>query len=402
MLRIFSGVCHFPAGNGSTPVGWLTVAAVIALTGCATLSGVSAPPQQLASSNAEPASVPRLQKPDNDPPRAKANGSLLDLASYETPVPGDSEVAARIRATVNNVPILDEELREATYPYLLATQQLPEPERTNRRKEIFQRELQELIEREVILQDAFERLKDRPLIMEKFKEAAGKEFDKKMKDVRKRANIKNDEEFKAFLRQQGLTVAGVRRQVERKFMAMEYMRNRVASALDRINPQEIFEYYKQHPEEFQVTDSVTWQDIFIDGRKFPSLDAGRQFADQLVARARAGEDFVQLVNQYDNGDSSYRNGEGYGHRHGEIKPPEAEPPLFQMRDGEIGPLVMLSNGFHVIRLVKREYAGLKPFDEKVQTAIRNKLQAEAYEREYKRVLADLKRKASIEVSSSAP
>ena len=62
-------------------------------------------------------------------------------------------------------------------------------------------------------------------------------------------------------------------------------------------------------------------------------------------------------------------------------------------------LVQLTNGFHVVRLVKREHAGLKPFDEKTQTAIRNTLQTQAWEREYQRVLRELKRKASIEISA---
>jgi parvulin-like peptidyl-prolyl isomerase len=342
-------------------------------------------------------SVSRSQKPD-EPTRRKPQGPFLDLVSYENNVPTGTETAARIRATVNSVPILDEEVREAIYPFLLATQRLPEPERSAKQKELFEREVQHLIEQEVILQDAFARLKDRPVVIEKFKEAAGKEFDKKIKALRERSSIKTDEEFKAWLQAQGMTAAGVRRQIERDFMATEYMRNRVANALDRVSLEQIQDYYQHHPEEFQIVDSVTWQDIFVDAGKFPSRDAARQFAGKLIGRARAGEDFLKLVNQYDNGDSSYRNGEGFGHRPGEIKPPEAEPILFKMHDGEIGPLVELKNGFHVIRLVKREHAGLKPCDEKVQTAIRRKLQMEAYEREYKRVLADLKRKAAIEIS----
>ena len=70
-----------------------------------------------------------------------------------------------------------------------------------------------------------------------------------------------------------------------------------------------------------------------------------------------------------------------------------------MTAGEIGPLVQQTNGFHVIRLAKREYAGIKPFDENVQKSIRNKLEAEVWEREYKRLLADLKRRATIEIST---
>jgi parvulin-like peptidyl-prolyl isomerase len=344
--------------------------------------------------------VSRLQKPDNDAPKSSPGRSVLDLAAYQTPTPSNGEIAALIRATVNGRAILDEEVREAVYPFLLQTQSLPEPERTARRKEIFEKELQQLIEREVILQDMFERLKDKKQALEKLKEVAGKEFDKKMRETRKTMKIKTDEEMKAFLRMQGLSMEGVRRQIERTFMAMEYMRNRIFPAIERIGHEQIREYYEGHPEEFQVADSVAWQDIFLDAGKYPSREAARQLAVQLIAQARAGADFRQLVTKYDQGNSSYLNGEGYGHRRGEIKPSEAEPILFSLKDGDLG-MVELTNGFHIVRLVKREQAGLKPFDDKTQTAIRNKLQSQVWEREYQRIVRDLTKRASIDISARA-
>src|SRR5262249_24643183 len=160
---------------------------------------------------------------ENDQPvRRPKTGSILDLVSYDVAAPDGSQVAARIRGTVNGVAILDEEVREAIYPYLMATQSLPEPERGTRRREAFEKELQQLIEREVVLQDMFAKLKDRGTVLDKLREAAGKEFDKKLRQLRNRSNVKSDEEFKALLRTQGLSLAGVRRQVERNFMAIEY------------------------------------------------------------------------------------------------------------------------------------------------------------------------------------
>jgi parvulin-like peptidyl-prolyl isomerase len=355
----------------------------------------------LARMDPTPPIISRSQKPDTTTVSATRPHALLDLCSADFVGPNNCQVAARIRATVNGSAILDDEVREAIYPYLMATQSLPEPERSAKRKEFFDKALDQLVEREVILQDALSRLKDRPAIMEKLEEAANKEFEKRMKKMRDTSNIKNDEEFKAALKAQGMTIDGVKRQVKRNFMAMEYMRNILIPKIDRIGHEQIDAYYRSHPEEFRVADSVTWQDLFVDASRFASREAAYQFAEQIRAQAQAGHDFQQMVMKYDQGDSSYRNGEGFGHRPGEIKPPEAEPILFQMRDGDIGPIVEQSNGFHVLRLVKREYAGLKPFDQKTQRAIREKLQGEAWEREYKRVVADLRRNASIEISSTS-
>jgi parvulin-like peptidyl-prolyl isomerase len=365
---------------------------------CPASSASSAAPGNLQPDSERP-NVSRLQKPENGGSKQAENGSSLDLTAYRGPTPSNGEVAASIRATVNGQVILDEEVRETIYPVLQRTQLLPEPERSARQKQVVEAALQQLIEREVILQDLFARLKERKQALEALQKAAGKEFDKKMKETKKAMHIKTDEELKAFLRTQGLTLQGVRRQIERQFMAMEYMRNQIFSAIDRIGHQQIREYYERHPEEFQVPDSVTWQDIFLDASRYPSREAARQFAVELIAKAKAGADFRQLVTQYDQGNSSYLNGEGYGHRRGEIKPADAEPMLFNMKDGDLG-LVELTNGFHVIRLVKREYAGLKPLDDKTQTAVRNKLQGAVWQREYDRIVRELKRKAAIEIASN--
>jgi hypothetical protein len=407
MVRVFVGAggCARLAGKRLLPFGLVAAWVLLSVAGCKgepvnvdVDNDITLTPW--TDKNNDKKGATRSQKPENDTASRSKTGSLLDQVSYPAPVASEGEVAARIRASVNGTAILDDELREAVYPQLLALRSLPEPLRSEQQKKILEQELQHLIEREVILQDALARLKDRPQVVEKLKEAAGKDFDKKMQLLRKSSNLKSDEEFKAFLRAQGLTLAGVKRQVERNFMAMEYMRNRVVSAIDRVGHQEITDYYEAHPEEFQIADSVTWQDIFIDASQFRTRDEARALVENIIAQARNGADFLKLVNQHDKGDSSYRNGEGYGHRRGEIKPPQAETTLFQMHDGDVS-LVELTNGFHVIRLVKRQYAGRQPLDAKTQTAIRNKLQNMVWDQEYKRILADLKRKATIEISTAA-
>ena len=406
MRRISISVGHFPRNHLKVGrVVWLSLgqlspictAAVLCSFGCSSSS-----PSLLAQTTPaqDPAGITRSQKPENTPPKTAPKGPLLDLVSYQVPMPSDCQVAAKIRATVNGAPILDDEVREAIYPFLLKIQQRPEAERNKLRMEEYNKQLQQLIEREIIVQDVKERLKDKPQILEKLEDAARKEFDKAVRRYKENSGAKSDEEFKLILRQSGMSLEGMQRQVTRQFMATEYIKNLVFPAIERIGHEQIAEYYQLHPEEFRIPDGVTWQDIFIDSSKFPNRDASRQFAEQLVAKARAGEDFHAMVKQYDQGDSSYRNGEGYGHHRGEIKPTEAETILFNLHDGEVGPVVELKYGFHVLRLVKREYAGLKPLDEKTQTGIRNKLQGEAFEREYKRVIAVLKRNAAVEISTT--
>ena len=345
----------------------------------------------------------RLQKPDADPASPTVRRTAFE--TFNQPFPGlpGGQVAVRIRAHVNEAVILDQELRDVAFPLLMQTLNRPEPDRTRVQKEILDRELQGLIDREVILQDLHAKMANmKPQYLDKLKEAAAKEFKRQINQMianaqRGGANIKTEDQLKDALRAQGMSLDSMRRQKEREFMAMEYMKSRIYSKVDHVSHQDLADYYEQHANEFEVQDSIKWQHIFIDAGKYRSREEARRFAEQLTVRARQGEDFGKLAAQFDNGDSSYRHGEGEGTRRGEIKPPEAESLLFSMHDGEVGPVVEKTNGFHLIRLVHREYAGRRPLNDKVQAEIRKKLQNEVADQEYKRLLADLKRNATIEI-----
>jgi peptidyl-prolyl cis-trans isomerase SurA len=357
--------------------------------------------EQAGVAVAQPPAVQRSQKPDAESVKQTSFSGLLNKAPDTALERADGQVVAAIRATVNGVPILEQEVLNACYASLQELGSLPEPERTERANEVKQKALEALIERELILQDVHTRFSKGPgqKFLEKLNEAADKEFDKQViRNTKKKFNCKNDEELKQLLRSQGVTLDGLRRQFQRQFIYQQYLQFLVQPHIDRIGHQEIEEYYRSHPEEFQAQDSVDWQDIFIAAGRFPTREAARLFAEGLRARARAGEDFAALARQHDMGTSSYQGGEGIGHRRGEIRPREVEPYLFQMRQGDVGELVELESGFHVIRVAKRDYAGQKPFNEETQEAIRDKLRNEVFNRESKSIVADLRRKATIDVA----
>jgi parvulin-like peptidyl-prolyl isomerase len=345
----------------------------------------------------------RSQKPEADKADPAVRQTVFEAVHEPFPNLDGGEVTVRVRAHVNGIPILDEEVQQLIYPALISlSPSLPDSERTAKQTEIFREGLQQIIDREVVLQDAFARLsKNGVQYLEKLKSVADKEFEKTLRAMKTRSGSKTDEEFKSILRAQGQSLEGIRRQWERNFMYREYLRSRIYPTVERATGhQEILAYYREHANEFQQVDSVKWQDLFVDAARFATRQEARAFAEQLASRARAGEDFAQLVTQYDNGNSLYNQGEGFGHQRGEIKPLEAEPILFNLKDGEVGPLIELPTGYHVIRLVKREHAGLMPLDGKAQDAIRRKIQNLVAERESKRLVAELKDKATVEIEKA--
>jgi parvulin-like peptidyl-prolyl isomerase len=365
------------------------------------LNACSAPPGLLLDPDQHAKPPLQSETPSVNPPLSRSQKPEKKIADldYQPERTGESangQKVASIRGMVNNRPIFDEELRQACGPLLTGKSPAEQAE-------IFSKCLSNLVDQELLVQDALAKLNQSgKKYLEKVKEAAAKEFDKQVKDNMKKTGIKTEEEFKAVLVRQGISMEGMRRQVERSFIAQEYLRSLILPAIEhQVAHPQILEYYQKHPEQFQVPDSVEWQDIFIDASKHSSRDEARYFAQQLAEKLKQGQDFAQL-SKYDDGDSVYRKGMGYGVKRGEIQPPEAEPILFKMKDGEVGPLIEMENGFHIIRLVKRTHAGQLPFDDKAQSTIRDKLRMEIFTQESKRIMADLRRKAQIEYSTTAP
>ncbi|HEY1379855.1 MAG TPA: peptidyl-prolyl cis-trans isomerase [Gemmataceae bacterium] len=344
-----------------------------------------------------PALLPQVPVTSTTATRGQSGGDVQPVAG--TTAGNSAQVAVRLRATVNGIPILDDEVREAMAQYVGELIQAPEAVRPQLQQQIYERELQRLIEREMVLEEAVRRIKDagKDQVMKEFQKEAAKEADKQLRAVKAAVKAKSDDEFKAMLQAQGLTVGGLRRQYERNFMMMEYVRNLVYPVVNRISLQQVRDYYEQHPAEFTTEDAVTWQDLFIDASRFPTPAAARQFAEQVRALAAAGQDFPALVKQYDCGDSHLRNGAGLGRKHGEIVPQQVEPAVWALKPGEVGPVIDLGFGLHIVKVVDRQYAGPKPFDVACQADIRKKLQAQIADREFKRIVDELKKKATVVV-----
>ena len=123
-------------------------------------------------------------------------------------------VAVRMRASVNGIPIMEDELRQALAPYLMELLRVPEDQRAATLQKLNERELNRLIERELILEEAIAKIKslNKPSVMEELKREAAKDGDKRLREVKSALKIQSDDEFKAALQSQGLSFAGLRRQ----------------------------------------------------------------------------------------------------------------------------------------------------------------------------------------------
>jgi peptidyl-prolyl cis-trans isomerase C len=118
------------------------------------------------------------------------------------------------------------------------------------------------------------------------------------------------------------------------------------------------ELYKAHLKDFTSPELITGQHILVSVKSYPA-DVARQRAREVYERAKKGEDFANLAEQYtDNKASIDINGMPATSF---VSPlPEA---IAKLRPGEIMPPVETQYGFHILKMGERIAPKVKPFED---------------------------------------
>ena len=92
-------------------------------------------------------------------------------------------------------------------------------------------------------------------------------------------------------------------------------------------------------------------------------DAVRKQAEEVLKRARAGEDFAALAKQFSEDESNNMNGGSLGEFGRGTMVPEFDQAAFALKAGEISDLVKTSFGFHIIKVERNQPASTRSLDE---------------------------------------
>jgi peptidyl-prolyl cis-trans isomerase D len=124
--------------------------------------------------------------------------------------------------------------------------------------------------------------------------------------------------------------------------------------------------YERRRGSFQMPEQVAASHILIkvDPEKGPAADAeAKKKAEALFARVQKGEDFAKLANENTDDPSGKSNG-------GQLSPfgrgqmvPEFEQAAFDMKPGEIRGPIKTQFGYHIIKVLSKLPARIRPFEE---------------------------------------
>jgi parvulin-like peptidyl-prolyl isomerase len=304
----------------------------------------------------------------------------------------------------NNV-ITDQEVMESVWQQNVVLSRLDGRAREIKQKELYTLALRKTIERELILDEMYSRLKkaNKSVIIEDIKEKSTQSTDQRIRDIRKEFGLKTDEEFNTWLRVQALTLPVLRRQIERQFMSQEYVNSMLKEKGRRVGLTEIRDYYDKHPDQFKTPDKVKWQHIFISFGNPPNPQGAYARIEALRQKVAAGEDFAALSMQFDEGLAQRQKGFGTGERRSGndtkpedwVQPADLESTVWSLKSGQTSGIIQTQTGYHLVKVVERDHAGVRPFDSKVQGQIRDKLNSAIFEVEEKKLIEELWRKGTV-------
>ena len=224
------------------------------------------------------------------------------------------------------------------------------------------------------------------------------QFSQILENIKTSNNLQDDAKFQEALKQEGLTMADLRRNLERQMLVQQVQRVEILDKIS-ISDEEAREYYNNHRQEFTSATEVTLREILIEvanterGVNVAEDDAARERALEIRKRLLAGEPFPRLAGEF-SAAASKANGGLIGPLANDELTPTLRDLLAGMQVGDVTEPLRTQRGYQVLKLETRTEAKLQSFDE-ARGAIGNKIGEQKLRGERDKYLERLRAQATI-------
>jgi len=298
-----------------------------------------------------------------------------------------ARIIDRVVAVVNDEVIVWSELEDVVRPTLQKLADISDPVTREQQKQKFLRlGLDKLVGERLVLQQAVT-LKINVRATEVTHEI----------DALKARQGWDDDQLHIYLTSQGMRLGDFRRQMREQMLRQKVVRMKLVGGI-QVSRAELEAYYKD-----ELTRSNTHFELEAAHIVLPvpkdataaQVSATEQEARELLARAKAGEDFGDLARKYSRGPGADRGGALGTVRRGSLNA-DLEKALFALDEGGVGGPVRTKFGFHVLH-AKRKKRLDAPLFEQVEARLRRELQEKKLQDAIAKWIEELKQKAFIEV-----
>jgi len=130
-------------------------------------------------------------------------------------------------------------------------------------------------------------------------------------------------------------------------------------------------YYDAHIDQYKVENRAHVEHILFKtiGKTDAEIAEIRQKAEDVLKKAKSGANFEDLAKKYSEDDATKAKGGDLGWIVEKQTVPEFEQAAFSVPKGSVSDLVKTQYGFHIIKVLDRETAHTKPFEEVRSTVV---------------------------------
>jgi peptidyl-prolyl cis-trans isomerase SurA len=225
------------------------------------------------------------------------------------------------------------------------------------------------------------------------------QFNSIVENIKKENKIESDEALQAALRQEGMTMADLRKQLERTSLVQRVQQQEVMSKL-QVTDTEMKAYYDTHLGEFGTVPQVTLREITVavtpdpQGINVGKDDDAKAKAEEVRAKIIAGEPFPRLAAEYSDSGSK-ANGGLVGPLSKTDLSDDLQKAIAGLKDGGVTPVLRTARGYQVVKIEKLQDSTTKPFED-AKSEIADKIANEKRKVEFDKFLEKLRTDAIID------
>ncbi|MCX6550307.1 MAG: peptidyl-prolyl cis-trans isomerase [Acidobacteria bacterium] len=240
---------------------------------------------------------------------------------------------------------------------------------------------------------------DEMLLLQRGKELGYKvtdeQFKRVLENIRKENKLDDDAQFAAALRQEGLSVDGLRKNLEKQMIINQVQQAEVLSKIS-INEGEAQAYYNAHKNEFTTAASLTLRELLVSvpadprGVNAAVDEAAKAKAESAMKRAKAGESFAKLVAELSDAPSKANGG-----LVGPLSIDELDPGIRKLveplKQGDVTDVVRTANGWALLQVDTLTPPVLKTFEaarDEIADKVFSGLRRDAFEKYLTKIRAE--------------
>jgi peptidyl-prolyl cis-trans isomerase C len=228
--------------------------------------------------------------------------------------------------------------------------------------------------------------------------AAGKEMAfKRIEEIKTRAG--SDDALDRQLKLAGMTRADFLSKVTEESVAETVLKREMNV---NVTDADAKKFYDDNPAKFEVPEAIRVSHILVltqdpTGAPLPEAQkaAKHKQLEDILKRARAGEDFAKLAKQYSEDPGSKDKGGEYTFGRSQM-PPEFETAAFALNTNQISDIVTTAYGYHIVKLLEKIPAHKTGFD-KVKTEIKDYLEAQAMQKQVPDYMKKIEKEAEVQI-----